>query len=110
MCLAQGPQHSDTGEALTRGPSVSSQALHELPWFYQLAVPTVWRLITKVKVPAGPWSWRWGGGGGGGGQWLQMTIVHNNYYKQLRLGSNKIYIYRSCYDNVNFETLGGNCI
>ena len=26
MCLAQGPQHSDTGEARARGPSVSSQA------------------------------------------------------------------------------------
>ena len=28
MYLAQGPQHSDTGEARTRGPSVSSQALY----------------------------------------------------------------------------------
>ena len=28
MCLAQGPQHSDAGEARTRGPSVSSQALY----------------------------------------------------------------------------------
>ena len=27
MCLAQGPQHSDAGEARTHGPSVSSQAL-----------------------------------------------------------------------------------
>ena len=27
MCLAQGPQRSDAGEARTRGPSVSSQAL-----------------------------------------------------------------------------------
>ena len=27
MCLAQGPQHSDAGEARTRGPSVSNQAL-----------------------------------------------------------------------------------
>ena len=26
MCLAQGPQRSDAGEAKTRGPSVSSQA------------------------------------------------------------------------------------
>ena len=25
MCLAQGPQRSDAGEARTRGPSVSSQ-------------------------------------------------------------------------------------
>ena len=28
MCLAQGPRHSDAGEARTRGPSVSSQALY----------------------------------------------------------------------------------
>ena len=28
MCLAQGPQRSDAGEALTRDPSVSSQALY----------------------------------------------------------------------------------
>ena len=28
MCLAQGPQRSDAGEAQTRGPSVSSQALY----------------------------------------------------------------------------------
>ena len=28
MCLARGPQRSDAGEARTRGPSVSSQALY----------------------------------------------------------------------------------
>ena len=28
MCRAQGPQHSDTSEAQTRGPLVSSQALY----------------------------------------------------------------------------------
>ena len=28
MCLAQGPQSSDAGEARTCGPSVSSQALY----------------------------------------------------------------------------------
>ena len=28
MCHAQGPQRNDTGEARTRGPSVSSQALY----------------------------------------------------------------------------------
>ena len=28
MCLAKGLKHSDAGEALTRGPSVSSQALY----------------------------------------------------------------------------------
>ena len=36
MCLAQGPQRSDAGEARTRYPSVSSQALYHwatvLPW------------------------------------------------------------------------------
>ena len=39
MCLAQGPQRSDAGEAQTRGPSVSSQALYHctpsLPWLNQ---------------------------------------------------------------------------
>ena len=30
MCLAQGPQRSDTGVARTRGPKVSSQALYHL--------------------------------------------------------------------------------
>ena len=28
MCLAQGPQRSDAGEALTGGPSVLSHALY----------------------------------------------------------------------------------
>ena len=31
MCIAQGPQRSDAGEARTRGPSVSSQALYTEP-------------------------------------------------------------------------------
>ena len=30
MCLSQGPQRSDAGEAWSRGPSVSSQALYYL--------------------------------------------------------------------------------
>ena len=30
MCLAQGPQRSDPGKALTRHLSVSSQALYHL--------------------------------------------------------------------------------
>ena len=43
MCLAQGPQRSDAGEARTRGPSVSSQALyHCAP--YETHVST---LLTK---------------------------------------------------------------
>ena len=38
MCLAQGPQHSDTSEARTGGPSVSSQALyHCAPTFDQIS-------------------------------------------------------------------------
>ena len=28
MCLVQGPQHNDSGEARTRGSSVSSQPLY----------------------------------------------------------------------------------
>ena len=36
MCLAQGPQRSDAGEARTRDPLISSQALYHwataLPW------------------------------------------------------------------------------
>ena len=30
MCLAQGPQRSDAGEARIPGPSVASQALYQL--------------------------------------------------------------------------------
>ena len=30
MCFDQGPQRNDAGEARTRGPSVSSQALYHL--------------------------------------------------------------------------------
>ena len=40
MCLAQGPQSSDAGEARTRGPSVSSQALY----YWATA------LLTKVEI------------------------------------------------------------
>ena len=36
MCLAQGPQCSVAGEARTRGPSVSSQALY----FWATALPS----------------------------------------------------------------------
>ena len=39
MCLAQGPQRSDAGEARTRGPSVSSQALYH----WATALPD-WRM------------------------------------------------------------------
>ena len=36
MCLAQGPQRSDTGEAQTRCPLVKSQALYH----WATALPT----------------------------------------------------------------------
>ena len=36
MCLAQGPQRSDAGEAQIRGPSVSSRALYH----WASALPT----------------------------------------------------------------------
>ena len=39
MCLTQGPQRSDAGEARTRGPSVSSQALYH----WATALPFYWR-------------------------------------------------------------------
>ena len=35
MCLAQGPQHSDAGEAWIRGPLVSSQK----PYHWATALP-----------------------------------------------------------------------
>ena len=35
MCLAQGPQRSDAGEARTRSPSVSSQALYHVFLFHK---------------------------------------------------------------------------
>ena len=37
MCLAQGPQHSDAGEARTRSPSVSSQA----PYHWATVLPNL---------------------------------------------------------------------
>ena len=40
MCLAQGPQRSDAGEARTRGPSVSSQESIGLSFI----------LITHIKL------------------------------------------------------------
>ena len=41
MCLAQGQQRSDAGEARTRGPSVSSQALYH----WATALPMIWYLM-----------------------------------------------------------------
>ena len=52
MCLAQGPQRSDNGEARTRGPSVSSQALYHwataLPEYYVIWLPRV--ILPKAFV------------------------------------------------------------
>ena len=44
MCLDQGPQRSDAGEARTRGPSVSSQALFN----WATALP-MWGKFFKSK-------------------------------------------------------------
>ena len=46
MCLAQGPQRSDAGEARTRGPSVSSQAVYH--WATALPCPVTWN-AHKIK-------------------------------------------------------------
>ena len=63
MCLAQGPHHSDAGEARTRGPSVSSQALYH----WATALPTyVVNVYSDTSLSNGA-SWILGGGGGGGG-------------------------------------------
>ena len=43
MCLAQGPQRSDAGEARTRGPSVSSQALYH----WATALPSDLAYVTR---------------------------------------------------------------
>ena len=51
MCLAQGSQHSDVGEARTRSPSVSSQAHYHLantlPWFLTQEDPSQhnWNIV-----------------------------------------------------------------
>ena len=46
MCLAQGQQRSDAGEARTRGPSVSSQALYH----WATALPQHnWKIDLDVK-------------------------------------------------------------
>ena len=48
MCLAQGPQRSDAGEARTRGPSVSSQALYH--WATALSTQDVDTLVGAILV------------------------------------------------------------
>ena len=53
MCLAQGPQRSDDGEARTRYPSVSSQALYH--WATALPVAqSVTCLATDACLTADP--------------------------------------------------------
>ena len=47
MCLAQGPQHSDAGEAQTRGPLVSSQALYHWATALQTIDLIVMRMFLK---------------------------------------------------------------
>ena len=46
MCLAQGPQRSDAGEARTRGFSVSSQALNR--WARALPGEYVFNFILRM--------------------------------------------------------------
>ena len=46
MCLAQGQQRSDAGEAQTRGPSVSSQALYH----WATALPDMLRVKTIADI------------------------------------------------------------
>ena len=48
MCLAQGLQRSDAGEARTRGPSVSSQALYH--WATVLPFPKVKHLSSGTET------------------------------------------------------------
>ena len=50
MCLAQGPQHSDAGEAQARGLSVSSQGLYH----WATALPNKgYHKMTKFTTSAG---------------------------------------------------------
>ena len=46
MCLAQGPQRSDAGEARTHGPSVLSQA----PYQWATALPCYFKMKKKAKA------------------------------------------------------------
>ena len=48
MCLAQGSQRSDAGEARTRYPSVSSQALYH--WATALPVRYKWKYVNEALV------------------------------------------------------------
>ena len=46
MCLAQGPQGSDAGEARTRGLSISSQALYH----WATALPQEWLVSSNQTI------------------------------------------------------------
>ena len=48
MCLAQAPQHSEAGEAQTRGPSVSSQALYH--WANNPLCLVSWNQVKSNQV------------------------------------------------------------
>ena len=48
MCLAQGPQRSDAGEARIRGPSVSSQALYH--WATALPSTATTTLVLFIRA------------------------------------------------------------
>ena len=50
MCLAQGPQRSDAGEAQTRGSSVSSQALYH--WATALPASMVGTVVSTALYKA----------------------------------------------------------
>ena len=50
MCLAQGPQRSDAGEAGTSGPSVLSQALYH----WATVLPKQW---DKNQLNYTVWQW-----------------------------------------------------
>ena len=49
MCLAQGSQRSDAGEARTRGPSVSSQALYHCAPLNLHSVALLFKNVFKRK-------------------------------------------------------------
>ena len=85
MCLAQGPKYSDAGEAQTRGPYVSSQALYHCaprggPMFF-LA-----KIIICQGSRGGP-TFSGGGGGGGGVQLFPGVggggVPNANFYRNL---------------------------
>ena len=48
MCLAQGPQRSDAGEAQIHGPSISSQALYH--WATALPTAHLWTFFIIIII------------------------------------------------------------